>query len=213
MKRRFESESSEAMTPEAFARCVGAEQQVCEALERYAFILEKWQKRFNLVGQATLNDLWRRHFLDSAQLAPLIPAGQEVVVDMGSGAGFPGLVLSILGVNTIHLVESDANKTEFLRQVIRETKAPAILHRVRIELYEGPRATIAISRACAPLKQLLEYAEGISMANARLLFLKGRNWQAELTDSRTAWHIEHQCHASCTDPDGIILEINEFKRR
>jgi len=213
MNLHSESESNDTMTGAAFARRTGADQTVCDSLEQYAGLLKKWQKRFNLVGASTLNDLWSRHFLDSAQLIPLIYDDQGVIVDMGSGAGFPGLVLSIMGVGDVHLIESDANKTEFLRQVIRETKASATLHRTRIELYDGPKASIVTSRACAPLNQLLGYAAGICMANARLLFLKGRNWQAELTESQATWHIEHHSHASCTDPDGIILEINEFKHR
>jgi len=213
MSRHFESESKEPLTVEVFARRAGIDRTTCDSLERYADILKKWQKRFNLVGTSTMNDLWSRHFLDSAQLVPLISDDQGVIVDMGSGAGFPGLVLSIMGINNVQLVESDANKTEFLRQAIRETSASAILHRTRIELYDGPKATIVTSRACAPLNRLLDYAVGICAANARLLFFKGRNWQAELTESQTAWHIDYQSHVSCIDPDGIILEINEFKRR
>ena len=213
MSLHSESESNIPLTAEAFAQRAGIDPIVCDSLERYAAILKKWQKRFNLVGASTLNDVWKRHFLDSAQLFPLIYSDQGAVVDMGSGAGFPGLVLSIMGINNIHLVESDANKMEFLRQAVRETGASATLHRTRIELYSGPKATIVTSRACAPLNRLLDYSAGICEAKARLLFFKGRNWQAELTESQTAWHIDYQGHASCTDPDGIILEINEFKRR
>ncbi len=213
MNNHFESTSKSAITRQEFARQTGANKAVCDSLERYAGILEKWQKRFNLVGSSTLNDLWGRHFLDSAQLLPLISRADGAVVDLGSGAGFPGLVLSIMGANNVHLVESDGNKTEFLRQVIRETSASAILHRTRIETYDGPKADIVISRACAPLVELLDYATAVCSMNARLLFLKGRNWQAELTESRTVWQLTHLCHTSCTNPDGIILEINDFKRR
>lgn len=213
MNHYSESESNELLTVAAFAQRTGAGCDVCDSLERYAEILKKWQKRFNLVGASTLNDLWRRHFLDSAQLIQLVSSDGSAVVDVGSGAGFPGLVMSIMGIDNVHLVESDANKTEFLRQAIRETNASAIVHRTRIESYDGPKATTMTSRACAPLGQLLAYAENICTPEARLLFLKGRNCQAELTESQSAWHIDYQSHASCTDPDGIILEINEYKRR
>ena len=216
MNRHFKSKSIPISTLQAFARQTGADEQACDSLERYAALLNKWQKRFNLVGASTLNDLWGRHFLDSAQLLPLISgpaAATDVVVDLGSGAGFPGLVLSIMGASQVHLVESDANKTEFMRQVIRETNASATLHRTRIESYDGPKANVVTSRACAPLTRLLDYATAVCSTNTRLVFLKGRNWQAELTESRAAWHIDHKCHASCTDPEGIVLEINEFKRR
>ncbi len=213
MNCRSDSESNLPLTREDFARQASADKEVCDSLERYADILKKWQKRFNLVGQKTLNDLWRRHFLDSAQLLPLIPQKQASIVDLGSGAGFPGLVLSIMGRMPVHLVESDANKTEFLRQVIRETKAAAILHRTRIEHYDGPKASTVVSRACAPISRLLDYASNICTTNARLLFLKGRNWRSELMESQDKWNVNYKSHASCTNPDGIILEINEFNPR
>lgn len=208
-----ESESNFDTARSAFVRETGAGDDVCDSLERYAQLLHKWQKRFNLVGNSTLNDIWGRHFLDSAQLLPLISQPNAVIVDLGSGAGFPGLVLSIMGALDVHLIESDANKTEFMRQVIRETGAPATLHRTRVESYEGPKATIVISRACASLSVLLEYAKAVSEHSARLLFLKGRSWRSELTESQAVWHIDYRCHDSCTDSDGIILEINEFQYR
>jgi len=216
MNRHCESGSNPISTRQDFARQTGAGNGVCGSLERYAALLKKWQKSFNLVGASTLNDLWRRHFLDSAQLFPLIsgPANATgVVVDLGSGAGFPGLVLSIMGASQVHLVESDANKTEFMRQVIRETDASATLHRSRIGSYDGPKADVVTSRACAPLTRLLDYATAVCSTNTRLVFLKGRNWQAELAETQAAWHMDHKCHVSCTDPEGIVLEINEFKRR
>lgn len=213
MNHCCESESNNPLSLQEFALQTGASQEICDSLERYADLLKKWQKRFNLVSQKTLNDLWRRHFLDSAQLLPLISQEQAPVIDMGSGAGFPGLVISIMEKMSVQLIESDANKTEFMRQVIRETQADATLHRTRIEQYTGPKATTVVSRACAPVSRLLDYASGICSTNARLLFLKGRNWQSELTESQMKWHINYQGHASCTDPDGVILEINEFKLR
>lgn len=213
MSRHSESESKCGAGQCVFVQATGASAGICDSLERYAEILKKWQKRFNLVGPKTLNDLWIRHFLDSAQLLPLIPAGKGAVVDLGSGAGFPGLVLSIMGVPDVHLVESDANKTEFMRQIVRETKCNANLHCARIEAYTGPRASTVTSRACAPLSRLLGYAAAVAAPSAKLLFLKGRNWQSELTESQAMWHIDYRCHTSCTDPEGIILEINEFQHR
>jgi len=216
MSIHFDSDSKVSVSPEEFVRRTGVDEAICDSLKQYAVLLKKWQKRFNLVGPSTLNDLWGRHFLDSAQLRPLVSqasGGSGVIVDLGSGAGFPGLVLSIMGAGEVHLIESDANKTEFMRHVIRETGATAVLHRTRIESYDGPRPATVTSRACAPLGKLLGYAEAVGADDARLLFLKGRNWQAELTESLTVWHIEHRCHISRTDPEGVILEINEFYRR
>lgn len=217
MSSRSESESNfptqTTATRQQFAEQTGASPDICGSLERYAGVLRKWQKRFNLVGPSTLNDIWGRHFLDSAQLLPLISGDAPTIVDLGSGAGFPGLVLSILGAGDVHLVESDANKTEFMRQAIRETGAGANLHRTRIEVYDGPPADVVTSRACAPLPALLAYADAVRKPSATLLLLKGRNWQSELTESQAMWHIDYRCHTSCTDPDGVILEINEFQHR
>ncbi|MBT3330513.1 MAG: 16S rRNA (guanine(527)-N(7))-methyltransferase RsmG [Rhodospirillaceae bacterium] len=196
-----------------FADSCEIESIAMDNLGVYLSLLEKWQRRFNLVGPKTLDDPWRRHFLDSAQLIPFIKSMQGPVIDMGTGAGFPGLVLSILGTPDVHLIESDANKTEFLRQVIRETKATATIHRVRMEDYDGPKATCLTSRACASLGALLDYGQRISKPGARALFLKGKTCPDELTTAQGLWHIEHTCHPSQSDPNGIVLEIHEFTRR
>ncbi len=196
-----------------FRERTDASDHACEALLRYAALLEKWQKRFNLVGPSTVNDIWRRHFLDSAQLIPLICNRDAIIADLGSGAGFPGLILSILGQSQVNLIESDSNKAEFLRQAIRETGADAVVHRKRIEDYDGPPASIVTSRACAPLGRLLGYADQVRQLGAEALFLKGRRWEDELTKSQSLWHIEYRSHPSWTDPEGIALQINDYKRR
>jgi 16S rRNA (guanine527-N7)-methyltransferase len=126
--------------------------RIREALCQYDALLQKWQKRFNLVGPSTLKQSVQRHFFDSAQLIEHIKCSEHfnresaVLVDLGSGAGFPGLVLSILAQAPVHLVESDANKCEFLRQVVRATGASAVIHRTRIEHYDGPKADIVTAR-------------------------------------------------------------------
>ena len=183
------------------------EDQTLESLRQYDALLHKWQKRFNLVGRSTLVDSVRRHFLDSAQLKSLMPDGDAVVIDLGSGAGFPGLVLSVLGMAHVHLIESDANKCEFLRQAIRATGASATVHRTRIEDYQGPAADIVTSRACASLEKLLKLADIVSTESTRMLFLKGQKWQDELTVVRSVCHIDVQVHRSQSDPLGVIIEI------
>ena len=110
-----------------FRQVSGVSRETLERLRIYEALLRKWQAKINLVGPATLDDAWRRHFLDSAQLFPLLPANAQVVVDLGSGAGFPGLVLAVMGVPTVHLIESDLRKAAFLREVARETATPAIV--------------------------------------------------------------------------------------
>ena len=203
-------DSMSTMSFEALQTAICIDDQARESLRAYDALLHKWQKRFNLVGPSTLQDSVRRHFYDSAQLLALIEDRDAVLVDLGSGAGFPGLVLSILGMTRVHLVESDANKCEFLRQVIRITGAGAIVHRSRIEAYDGPKADIVTSRACSGLDKLLRYSDAVRSDKARLLFLKGRSWQDELTHARTVCHIDLQTHRSETDPQGVILDIGGF---
>ncbi|MBT4888511.1 MAG: 16S rRNA (guanine(527)-N(7))-methyltransferase RsmG [Rhodospirillales bacterium] len=201
------------MSFEDLQGAIDIDDQALESLQAYDALLHKWQKRFNLVGPKSLQDSVGRHFYDSAQLWSLIdPRDRDaVLVDLGSGAGFPGLVLSILGVTHVHLIESDANKCEFLRQAIRTTGASAIIHNERIENYDGPKADIITSRACAPLEKLLGLSDGLRINKTRMLFLKGRSWQDELTQSQTIWHIDFETHGSVTDPESVILDIGGFK--
>jgi 16S rRNA (guanine527-N7)-methyltransferase len=206
-------ESKIALSEAEFSRELGLDPSSMDKLRLYLGLLEKWQKRFNLVGPRTLQDPWRRHFLDSAQLVPFVAKAGGPLLDMGTGAGFPGLVLSILGVTDVHLIDSDANKVEFLRQVIRETGASATLHRVRLEEYDGPKAACLTSRATASLDALLNYGEKISQDRARAIFLKGKTGLDELTTAQGIWHIDHTCHTSKSDSNGIVIEIHEFNRR
>lgn len=201
------------MTRHEFARACGVSDDVMGRLDRYLHLLLEWQKAFNLVGAKTLQDPWRRHFLDSAQLRPVVGDTAGAVADLGTGAGFPGLVLSLLGRQDLHLIDSDANKAEFLRQVIRQTGASATIHRTTVADYDGPRAATVVARACAPLDTLLGYAAGVSGPGARAVFLKGRSWRDELTRAQALWHVRHRCHQSLTNSNGVILEVHEFKRR
>ena len=128
-----------------------------QRLETYAGLLVKWQAKINLVGPATLPDLWRRHFLDSAQLLPLLPAAAGTLADLGSGAGFPGLVLAIMTDWRVHLLDSDQRKCAFLRQVALDCGVldRVTIHAKRIEQVTGIAADVVTARACAPLGELL----------------------------------------------------------
>ncbi|WOJ91134.1 16S rRNA (guanine(527)-N(7))-methyltransferase RsmG [Methylocapsa polymorpha] len=165
-----------------------------DALRRlsiYAELLKKWQRVINLVGAASLDDLWVRHFADSLQVSDAMPEARRWI-DLGSGAGFPGLVTAIRYADDaqarIHLIESDQRKCAFLREVSRETGARAIIHCDRIEkiLPEFHEPIEAVSaRALAPLPTLLFYAEKFLEAGAVGVFSKGQQVEAELTDSFT----------------------------
>src|SRR5512132_2616021 len=161
---------------DGFRDITGASAIDVERLSAYLAILERWQRRINLVGAGTLADPWRRHFLDSAQLAPLLPSDRPRLIDLGSGAGFPGLVLAILTPVRVRLVESDARKCAFLSEVARMTGAQVEIENARIESLAPAACEVVSARALAPLRKLLEYAGRLLASNGSCLFLKGRTW-------------------------------------
>jgi 16S rRNA (guanine527-N7)-methyltransferase len=204
------------MTPEGFQARTGVSRETLAKFEIYAALLKKWNRAINLVGPQTLKDLWRRHFLDSAQLRDLLPAAPEgaarVILDVGSGAGFPGLVLALLGCGEVHLVESDQRKAEFLRQVLRETGAAAEVHAVRLESLDLPGVDVVTCRAFAPLPRLLGLTERflrpeIPKKTPIGLFLKGRRVDDELTEAGKKWRLQIDRFESETDPSGSILRL------
>jgi 16S rRNA (guanine527-N7)-methyltransferase len=204
------------LTPEAFATTCDVSRETLEGLRRYAEILVKWQKSINLVAPESLNDLWRRHMLDSAQLRTFLPPEAQSLVDMGSGAGFPGLVLAILGVPDVHLIEADARKCVFLAEAARAAgltvgQNPTI-HRARLEEVGGLRADIVTARACAPLVQLLAYAEPFLRPDSICVFPKGGRVDEELTEAEKTWRMTVERFPSLSDSTGTILRIRQVAR-
>lgn len=200
------------MTPEEFAAAAGVSRETLDRLQAYAALLIKWNRSINLVGRSTLADLWRRHMLDSAQLFPLIPARARVLADLGSGAGFPGMVLAIMGIPEVHLIESDRRKCAFLREVSRETAAPVTIHAGRIESTPRFTADVVTSRALADLPELLDFASSFVSEHSILLFLKGRGVDLELTRAAERWNMRLQRFPSRTDSDGTILRLEAISR-
>lgn len=202
------------LSPEAFRRASNVSRETLERLEIYAAKLQAWNRAINLVGADTLADPWRRHFLDAAQLLPLLPPAPSerarVVVDLGSGAGFPGLVLAILGAGAVHLVEADAKKATFLREVARETGTAVTVHHQRIEALPSFPADVVTARALAPLPRLLPLAAPFLRRDAVGLFLKGRKVEAELTAAAKSWMMATDLIASRTDSDGRILRLTHL---
>lgn len=199
---------SPAMSPAQFQQRFGVSRETLEKLEAYAAHLRKWNPAINLVSKTTLDDLWTRHLADSAQVFSLVPADARVLVDLGSGAGFPGLVLAILGVPEVHLVESDVRKAAFLREVARVTGAPATVHPVRIEVADVPPADVVSARALAELDLLLPWAHGLLKPGGVCLFPKGRTADDELTAVANSWNMGVERFPSQTDPAGTILRIS-----
>lgn len=201
--------------PAEFQAELAVSRETLDRLTAFLDLLARWQKAINLVGRATLADPWRRHVLDSAQLLPLAPAAR-IWLDIGSGAGFPGLVLAILLRETpgarVHLVESDARKCAFLREAARVTAAAAEIHHRRIEQMTPFTAEVITARACAPLTELLRLALPFAGPDSRCLFLKGREAGAELTAAAKFWKIEARTWPSRSDPEGQILDIQGLSR-
>ena len=178
-----------------------------DRLQAYVGLLKSWNRRINLVGRNTIGDVWRRHILDSAQLFNLIPQQARILVDLGSGAGLPGLILAIMGVPQVHLIESDGRKISFLREALRVTETQAVIHPTRIDRVLPFAADVITARALAPLPQLLLLSEHFRGPNTKSLFLKGRMVEDELTEARKTWHMQIYCQPSLTDPSGSILRL------
>ena len=183
-------------------------------LEAYVGLLRRWQPRRNLIGRGTEADIWRRHILDSGQLAAQLPDGARRIVDLGSGAGLPGLVLAILTGAETTLVESDAAKSAFLLEAVRVTAAPCTVRRARIEELAPWPVDVITARALAPLPRLLALAAPFRALTPDrppvCLFPKGAKWREELTETAAAWHISVRCAPSATDPSARILIVERF---
>lgn len=199
--------------PTGFARVSGVSRETLDRLGTYVALLQAWNERINLVGRNTMGDLWRRHILDSAQLFPLLPRRTQVLVDLGSGAGLPGLVLAIMGVPEVHLIESDLRKAAFLREAARVTGAGVHIHPERIEKLPGFAADVITARALADLTTLLELSERFRQPKTMCLFLKGESAKEELeATSRSCFSFKAEDVPSRSDPSGSILKLEAIKR-
>jgi len=190
-----------------------------ERLARYDSLLKRWQRAHNLVAPETLKHVWQRHFADSAQLLALAPDAR-IWLDLGSGAGFPGLVLAILaGAESgkrFHLVEARGRKCAFLGTVIRETGAPAQVHQCRIERFDGlpdSPPDIITARALAALDPLLAYAEPLMGPGTRLILPKGQGVDNEVKATAKRWNFDVEMIASLTQPEGRIVMMSKPERR
>lgn len=194
---------------EQFAQEQNVSRETLARLDAYVNLLLVWNKRINLIARSTEADVWRRHILDSAQLYPLIPRDCSSLMDLGSGAGFPGLVLAIMGVGGVRLVESDARKAAFLREAARVTGAVAeVIHR-RIEALSPGPVDVVTARALAPLSELLTLAAPHMGPKTIGLFLKGQHLEAELTQAHKIWRMTVDCIPSRSDPSGSVVRVRE----
>jgi 16S rRNA (guanine527-N7)-methyltransferase len=198
--------------PDEFAEQSGVSRETLDRLKIFAEALSDWSTRHNLVSRRSLGDIWRRHMWDSAQLARFVPAGAATLVDLGSGAGFPGLVLAaLLGDRTaVALYEATRKKADFLRFAAERMGLKVTVRNMRVEDETHHSADVVTARALAPLPLLLGYAQQFSGRDTVCLFLKGQSVAAELTEARKSWRMNLSQHQSATDPLGVILEIREL---
>ncbi len=201
----------------AFQRETGVSRETLARLGTYADLLQKWNRAVNLVGRGTVADLWRRHMLDSAQLMELLPPAPadrpRRVVDLGSGAGFPGLVLAVMGAGEVHLVEADGRKAAFLREAARATGVDVAFHVKRAETLPTLEADVVTARAFAPLAELLGYAAPLLRPGGVGLFPKGKGVEGELTVARKAWNMTVERVPSRTDTAATILRVEALVRK
>jgi 16S rRNA (guanine527-N7)-methyltransferase len=193
-------------------------------LDEFVDLLLKWQRRTNLIAPATISEIWTRHVADSLQLVTLAPQARtpqaQTWIDLGSGGGFPGLVIACVLADTagtqVRLVESNAKKAAFLRETARALGLPALVHAMRIEEFTqsfADSADVVTARALAPLARLLDYAEPLLKSGAQGLFPKGQDVAAELTEASKYWRLETVLVPSKTSTDGRIVVVRRVERR
>lgn len=200
-----------------WAESAGVSRETEAALSAYVAALKKWNASINLVSRSSIDQIWERHILDSAQLFPLVPAGARTCLDIGSGAGFPGLVIAILARDrmpelAVTLIESDRRKAAFLRHVISQLGLSTRVIALRIEDVPAIGADILTARALAPLAGLLHLAERHLAPGGRAIFPKGSGWEAEVNDALADWRFSVQNHESITQRSAMILEIGDLER-
>ncbi|HEU0223061.1 MAG TPA: 16S rRNA (guanine(527)-N(7))-methyltransferase RsmG [Paracoccaceae bacterium] len=204
-------------TAEAFAGAFDVSRETLARLRLYEELLGKWSRSINLVSAASLKAVGHRHFADSAQLLALAPGAARSWIDLGSGAGFPGLVVAILAAEqrpalALTLVEADARKVAFLRELSRLVQVPVRIEACRAEALPARPHDVVSARALAPLPRLLELAAPFLAGGGVALLPKGAGWRSELTEAQAAWHIAVRAVPSLTDPAAQILCITEVQR-
>jgi len=192
--------------------------ETMERLELFASELAKWNQKINLVSPATIPELWTRHILDSAQLYPLIDQKTAEICDIGTGGGFPGLILAILAKETypdakVAMMESDKRKCAFLQTISGRLGLKTEVLATRIEKADPQNADIMTSRALASLSQLLSFAHQHLSPDGRALFLKGAKVDAEIEEALASWQFDLQKRRSETSAEAVVLEISNLRPR
>ncbi|NDE91494.1 MAG: 16S rRNA (guanine(527)-N(7))-methyltransferase RsmG [Alphaproteobacteria bacterium] len=220
--------TQKTFTETDFIKATGADHTAMAKLRHYHKLLLEWNPKINLVSASTLNEAWGRHFLDSAQIGPrpevlgqpeqlscLTPWALGLgpsIADLGSGAGFPGLVLAVMGVPNITLIERDIRKGAFLRTVAAETKTKVEILSSDIKAIKNRQFDVITSRAMADVGELLSISEPLRKPSTSCLFLKGKNLDAELALAQKDWSMQVYKKHSLTDNEAFIVQLSHVKR-
>lgn len=202
---------------EKFNEATNVSRETMGRLATYESLLLKWNPKINLVSKATLEGLWDRHFLDSAQISAHIPEKTTRLTDLGSGGGFPGIVLAIICAESIPtlevtLIESDQRKAAFMRTVLRETGVRAHVVAERIESADPAQADILTARALAPLDKLLGFTDRHLHPAGTAIFLKGVSFKEEIDVAKAKWSFAVEVIQSKTSQDSVLLKIGDIAR-
>jgi len=204
---------------DTFSRLTQVSRETIISLNKYEEILKQWNKNLNLIGNSTINDIWIRHFLDSFQLIDFIDKNCKTAIDLGSGAGFPGLVVSLAAKEKkyplkIRLIEKSPKKTKFLNEIIEklELKAEVVL----VNAFEGSfeiNDEVIMARAFKPIKNIFELIHNKAINWKKILIYLGKNGKSELHQASKIWDIEYKQTMSVTSKDSLIIDINRLKKK
>ena len=202
-----------------FTRITRVSRETITSLKKYEDILTKANKSLNLIGNSTINDIWTRHFLDSSQVIDFIDENDKTLIDLGSGAGFPGLVLAITSKDRkiplkIKLIEKSSKKTKFLKKLIDELQLDAEV--INKNIFEYPKKLsedVFLARAFKPLKIILPLIHNKAENWKKIFIFLGKTGKNELLQASKSWHIEYKQRVSVTSSDSIVIEINKLKKK
>ena len=203
--------------PDDVIRLTGVSRETFERVSGYLDLLDRWRERINLIGPGEGRHLWRRHVLDSLQLVEQISSEDKSVADLGSGAGFPGLILACALAErsgaSVTLVEKSPRKSEFLRAAGKELGLPVSVLTIRLEDAPGALFDVVTARALAPLPKLLGFAASWLKPSGKALLMKGRDTAAELAEAQEAWTFDLATLDSLSSPEGRVLRVSSLRPR
>jgi len=209
-RRRGMTAPSPAESRAQFLAALSVSRETEARLARYEALILARNQSLGLIANSTEDQIWTRHFLDSAQVARLILHPQDSVVDLGTGAGFPGLVLAILGLPKIHLVENNMQKVAFLRSVVADLALPITIHARKVEAVKPFVAGTLVSRALKPLDQLLDLSRNLLGPSTVCIFPKGRRAEEELRVAERRWQMTVERFTSLTSEDSTIFRLTKI---